>query len=708
MSGLDMNRIDLKKTCGAYSGSIQRTLKDLFAIDVESNVNSASTTKLKEQDNLYFSILFTGQVYGEFLIGLSRKTAINMLGIPYTQENEKEIYEANRAVILDTFKEVVNIAAGSTLASFKEVFEGLSITPPRSIEGYITLSSYQIEAVSLHHQFGDLSCYIYVDYMRLDIVNTLTKKENLIKAEKEKQEELKRLNKAKSQFLANMSHELRTPLNGIIGMLDVLKTSPLDQAQLEQFDVIYRSGEFLLTLISDILEFSKIESGKLEIEKRSFDLRNALETVVESLTSVIQRRNLDFIVKISPLIYGTYIGDETRIKQILINLLGNAAKFTPSGSITLSVGANKDSKIEIKVIDTGIGIPAEKLETIFGSFSQADVSDNRKYGGTGLGLSITKSFATAMGGTISVESEEAKGTCFTVQLPIQKTDFSVAFPKERNSISDSKVFVLTHNNRLFESLNENLWVVAPLVSIERIDSDYSSHFDFKDRVFLDFQTVKEYCSTALETTPLWKNIRDQNVSVVLLVQPRFLGEANQLLTKLTHPKISILTVPILLGKVSKILSNPSVLEVTKKENKVPQKDNLNLEASEKKILVVEDNPTNQLVIENLLKKLNYRCQIVNDGKEAVELIEKGKTFDLIFMDCQMPIMNGYDATKAIRNYEKESNIHTVIIALTANAFRETKEECFEAGMDDFATKPLKRELLEEILTRTFKGRAGGN
>lgn len=707
MNQTTLRKIDLKKTCGTYSGSIQKTLKELFSISVGQSETSQSTNKLKEKDNLYFSILFTGQVYGEFLIGLTKKTAIKMLGIPYEQEKENEIYEKNRSDILGTFREIANIAAGATLVSLKEVFDDLSLTPPRSIEGYITLSSSQIESVSLAHEAGELSCYIYVDYMRLDIANTLVKKEVILGLEKEKQEELRRLNRAKSQFLANMSHELRTPLNGMIGMLDVLKTSHLDQIQLEQFDVIYRSGEFLLSLISDILEFSKIESGKLEIERRPFDLRETLEGIADSLAPVVHRRGLDFVVKISPKISGLYLGDQTRIKQVLNNLIGNAAKFTPTGSITLLVESIEDNTIRMQVLDTGIGIPKDKIESIFGSFSQVDVSDNRRYGGTGLGLSISKSIVHAMGGDISVESQEAKGSSFVVNIPLerQKKEPVLTFI---NDFSNTKAFIYTDNRTLFKYVCESLADLEDTLEVSGFELTDGDSIGLNDTVFFDFQILRSSGLDSFFMSPIWEKISNRNIRTIILVQSRFLSEASLVISKSNHQRVSLLSVPISLSKLHKVMSKSNVtnsktlghLSQFKVEPLPDSKSDQSREG--KKILVVDDNPTNQLVLQTLLKKMDYDCQIANDGKEAVDLLKAGGRFDLIFMDCQMPIMNGYDATRAIRLLEKESGSHVKIVALTADAFRETKEECFEAGMDDFATKPLKRDALEMILSSAFK------
>lgn len=711
--GSELKRIDVKKTCNQYSGSIQRTLRDLFSIELESSIETQSVTQLKEKENLYFSILFTGEVYGEFLIGLTKKTAIKMLGIPCEIGDEDEVYIKNRSEILDAFKEVANIAAGATLVNFRDVLLDVSITPPRSIEGKVTLSAYQIEMSPLTHKFGDISCYIYVDYMKLDISKTLAKKEESLTAEKSKQEELKRLNRAKSEFLANMSHELRTPLNGMIGMLDVLKSSTLSSAQMEQFEIIYRSGEFLLSLISDILEFSKIESGRLEIEKRSFDLRSALEAVVENLSAVVHRKQLDFIVNISPDITGSYIGDQTRLKQILINLIGNAIKFTPTGSISLSVQKIDNNFYEFEVKDTGIGIPQDKLESIFGSFNQVDVSDNRKYGGTGLGLSISKSIALAMGGRIQVTSEEAKGSKFTVVMPLEMVPNSEK-PISCPDLAGKKIHLLIENQSLLDStigsLNGLQVDPANLIVQQVFDFDLK----LNEILISDYQSWSEILRQDKDSKKqLVEKLIAKEIHLVLLIQSKDLSRASEMVTKTGVKKVTILTVPVALGKLSQAFSVKSSTVFQKPVEESTGKSSLQDTAladenANKKILIVEDNQINQLVIKAMLKKLNYECCIVNDGKEAVDLVKSGEYFDLIFMDCQMPIMNGYDATRAIREFERSSidqTKKTRIIALTANAFRETKEVCFECGMDDFATKPLKNETLAELLKKCFKNKA---
>lgn len=673
----------LQDWCEVYSKSTKTALLSLLNVEVNKEDVASTAKALEEGEDLYFAVLFTGPVYGEFLIGLTKNTAVSMLGFP-SQKSDVETYQENRQDILDSFKEVINIAAGAALKELKAEFPDLTITPPRAIEGRLTLSSPQMKRVRLQHPGGELSCYIYIDSMKLDIIETIEKGKNLIAKEKSKNEEERRLNRAKSEFLANMSHELRTPLNGMIGMLDIIKSTSLNSTQQEQFNVVYRSGEFLLALISDILEFSRIEAGKFDIVKKPFDLRLAIESVTESLAAVVYSRNLDLQLIISPQIRGFYESDETRIKQILINLIGNAVKFTPTGSIQVNASVDENDSVVIRVIDTGIGIPAMKLSSIFESFAQVDSSDNRKYGGAGLGLTISKSIVEALSGKIYARSEEAKGAEFVVSLPLKP----MAGPSHAAAKIENKnpILVWSDSNHFAEGIQSNLDYLEQTTTIcegafpgpGELPTDPLFIFDAASF----FRLKEDVVATLKSANP---------VKILVFGLPSELAELDRMAVDLSL-KISTVSLPVTSAKIHSHLQKKVTVATT------PTAPLIDGNIS---VLVVEDNPTNQLVLKTMLKNLGFSVEMAENGKIALDLVASGKRYDLVFMDCQMPVMNGYESTLAIRQLPLQGTPHLPIIALTANAFRETKQACFESGMDEFVTKPIKFDDLKTIIQKTL-------
>ncbi|MFN7729286.1 MAG: ATP-binding protein [Bdellovibrio sp.] len=679
------NNLDLKKSCSVYSDSIRQTMQNLFAIELEVNQEVEKTTRFEDTEDIYFSVFFTGQVYGELLIGINRITALHMLDIPVTPGEEGKNYWENRDFVMESFKEIINIASGQALKNLKEVYPQVTITPPRATEGRLSLANFEFSKVKFEHKTGNFNCYMYIDKMQLDIATALEAGKKTIVEQTQQKEELNRLNKAKTEFLANMSHELRTPLNGMIGMVDILKSTELNQVQQEQLAIVSRSGEFLLNIINEILDFSKIESGRLELEEKEFNLPEAIENVAEALAPEVYRKNLDFFVTIDSTLPTLMMGDVKRLKQVILNLTGNAIKFTPTGSIEI-FSRLVDQFLEISIKDTGVGIPNDKIASIFESFTQADLSDNRRYGGTGLGLTISKSIVEAMNGALTVTSQEAIGSTFTIRIPF--------LPKAANSLVSSAETPPKSSELRTVRYQGVCTKQQTIIELYRSQIRISADCALDEILFVDLAQLLS--TQPQEVAEKLRLMSELNLVVVFLIKPNQTQEffdfcrANQIANS------AFLKLPVRVSEIHALLKNPKRTKSAAPIRLDEPKDSL--ADNKPTVLLVEDNPVNQLVARMMLERMNYRVSIANNGQEAVEKFKENR-FEFILMDCQMPVMDGYAASIEIRELQKLRSYHTPIIALTANALKETKEHCFEAGMDDFATKPIRIDDLKVVIDR---------
>jgi signal transduction histidine kinase/CheY-like chemotaxis protein len=403
-------------------------------------------------------------------------------------------------------------------------------------------------------------------------------------------DEAKNANQAKSEFLANMSHEIRTPMNGIFGMLELLNNDVLTQDQHEKINVALQSSKSLLKIINDILDFSKIESGKLTFEKIDFDLAAMLEEVTAVMKNLAEKKSINLMLDTSEITYNKVNSDPLRIKQVILNIIGNAIKFTDSGEISIKANIVKNDHEAIftcSITDTGLGIDQNKIDTIFGSFSQTDASTTRHYSGTGLGLSISKRLCNMLEGDITLTSEIGVGSCFTIILPLTLIEQEQEQEQEQEIVSASN------------------------------------------------QHEEKECNSSADESliPAW--------------------------------------------------------------------------SSETKILLVEDNRINQVVARQMLKHFNLSCDIANNGSEALAKIKVSNHVDMpytiVLMDCQMPVMDGYEATINIRSGDcGELHQNIPIIAMTANAMTGDKEKCLDAGMSDYFTKPIDQEAILTILKKWIK------
>ncbi|QTD52165.1 hybrid sensor histidine kinase/response regulator [Sulfidibacter corallicola] len=546
---------------------------------------------------------------------------------------------------------------------------------------------------------------------------------------KAKIESLIQTDQAKSSFIANVSHEIRTPMNGVIGMAELLQGMKLPAQAQEYVAIICSSGEALLAIINDILDFSKIEAGRLDLEAFEFDLREWVEGVADLLAIGAVEKKLDFRVLIESDIPAKLVGDPGRLRQVLINLVSNALKFTEQGSVNLRIARLRDDQpdclIQTRVIDTGIGIAPDRLPHLFEAFAQADTSTTRKYGGTGLGLTISKRIANQMGGDLHAESRLGEGSCFSFTARFEPASDQTSCYPESFPDPEKNLVLLTAADPLDREIAEHqirflggralaspdpLQALLSLPNGERskvrglficCDRDGATRDMFGLASWLDHPATRSIPILACT----WSDR-----------QPDLCERARN--------RIRFLNRPVRHASLAAALSAHQ-RDLTDSPEKVPPRDALSIRndgnaleptlppgaeqaargeetgSTDRRILLVEDNPVNQTVAKRMLSQIGFECDLAENGMEAVQAANR-RDYELILMDCQMPEMDGLEATRRIRHDERSNAPKAIIVALTANAGETDRRQCREAGMDDFLAKPIRLRDLSSILQRYLK------